>query len=127
MTLDVAAVHAVLTLDRWRPARPFGPAGVVIDSISDSPRSRARVIITDGPHDDPEVDWRHASMSRPLRNPDYDDLVLLKAAAWGDDGYAYQVFPARSEHVNIHEHALHLWGTPTGERLLPAFGANGSI
>jgi hypothetical protein len=125
--LDLAAVHAALGLNRWRKPRPFGPTGLVIDTVSDSQHGRARIIITDGPHDDPEVDWRHASISRPRRNPDYDDLVLLKAAAWGDDGYAYQVFPARSEHVNIHEHALHLWGTPDGARLLPAFGANGSI
>jgi hypothetical protein len=127
--LDPAAIHQALGAHRWQSAYPFGPAGFVFDTRSSHPSSRSRVIVSDGPAPDaPDgPDWRHASISRPNRDPDYDELVLLHRAVWGQDGYAYQVFAARSEHVNIHHHALHLWGTPDGARLLPAFGLNGSI
>jgi hypothetical protein len=125
--LNPRAIHVALGVDRWAVPHAFGPTGMVFDTISSRPTSRSRIIITDGetPHSD-EI-WRHASISRPLRDPDYEELAHLKLAVWGEDGYAYQVFAGAAEHVNIHEHALHLWGTPDGRRHLPAFGANGSI
>lgn len=49
------------------------------------------------------------------------------AAVWGESGWAYQCFAPAVDHVNIHEHALHLWGLLSGEPLLPNFGASGSI
>lgn len=52
--------------------------------------------------------WLHASISgRKL--PTYEDLSMLKRVWIGDDVTAYQVFPPRSQHVNIHENCLHLW------------------
>ena len=55
-----------------------------------------------------------------------DILADLHAAVFGA-GYAYQVFAPPSEHVNIHEFALHLWGRLDGRSALPEFGAGGSI
>jgi hypothetical protein len=37
------------------------------------------------------------------------------------------VFAPPSEHVNIHDHALHLWGRLDGARVLPDFGRFGTI
>jgi hypothetical protein len=109
----------------------FGPCGfrLVINGLKNRGRSVewepvGSVIVTQADHDDGE--WVHASIAR-RRMPDYADLVALKEATWGPDGYAYQVFPSRAEHVNIHERALHLWGRVGGSRVLPAFGQWGTI
>lgn len=61
----------------------------------------------------------HASMTRRGRVPSYDDLCRLHRAVWGDTGWSYQVFAPPAAHVNIHEHALHLWGRLDGEPLMP--------
>ena len=42
-------------------------------------------------------------------------------------GFAYQVFAPPTRHVNIHEHALHLWGRVDGKSITPDFGAFGTI
>jgi hypothetical protein len=42
-------------------------------------------------------------------------------------GWSYQVFAPPSQHVNIHEHALHLWGRVDGTNVLPSFGVLGTI
>lgn len=79
--------------------------------------------------DEPGADeWLHASIAREDRMPSYADLVALHKAVFGAR-YAYQVFAPPSAHVNIHEHALHLWGrVDDGDgRLLPDFGFAGTI
>lgn len=59
--------------------------------------------------------WLHASLSRRNRTPSYDDVHLVKRIFIGDLLSAYQVFPPRTEHVNIHEHCLHLWAPLDGD------------
>ena len=54
--------------------------------------------------------WLHASIAYPNRLPNYDDLCMLKVSVFGQEGIAYQVFEARSNHVNIHPNCLHLFG-----------------
>lgn len=76
-------------------------------------------------HDD-GVNWIHASISRGDHTPTYDDLKLLHHAVFGD-GWAYQVFAPPAEHINIHEHVLHLFGRADGQRALPDFGRHGTI
>ncbi|MBD3941972.1 hypothetical protein IF188_09720 [Microbacterium sp. NEAU-LLC] len=71
--------------------------------------------------------WVHASISHRDRMPAYEELALLHRAVWGDTGWSYQLFAPMSDHVNIAEHALHLWGRPDGRKLLPNFGAGGTI
>jgi len=70
--------------------------------------------------------WLHASIARRDRMPDYDDLVLLHHAAFGD-AWAYQCFAPPAAHINIHPRALHLWGRVDGEPAMPNFGALGTI
>lgn len=122
-----AAVHVdglhlrrSLGRDQWKPPEPFG-LGWRIDRRDGT----ARVIVDCADHFG--ADWRHASISRPDRLPDYDDLRLLHAAAFPPGGWAYQVFAPDTAHVNIHAHALHLWGMCDGRPALPNFGALGTI
>ncbi|WIE55392.1 hypothetical protein [Curtobacterium sp. MCBD17_003] len=123
MHLDRDAI--LRRLSKANIVRPFGPDGLLIDLVRDD----VRIIVTLGAAgpDDVAADLVHASISRPDRMPDYDDLVMLHHAVWGDAGYAYQVFVPRAEHVNIHATALHLWGLLDGSPELPRFGLNGSI
>jgi hypothetical protein len=53
--------------------------------------------------------WIHASMSHPHRLPSYDELKYLKRHFVGTARKAIQVFPAESEHVNLHPNCLHLF------------------
>lgn len=73
-----------------------------------------------------DVDYVHASVADQDQMPTYDDLCLLHRAVFGD-GYAYQVFAPREQHVNIHQYALHLWGRADGALVLPEFRSDGTI
>jgi len=121
--VDGLQLRRALGREHWSVPRPFGPAGWCIDRHDRA----ARVIVTCAPHHEDGVDWRHASISRPDRMPDYEDLVTLHRAAFGEEAWAYQVFAPAGEHVNIHAHALHLWGRCDGSPALPNFGALGTI
>lgn len=99
----------------WFPPEPFGPDGWRMFARD----GRASVITTTCDFDG--IEWHHASIARD-RMPTYDDLVTLHAAVWGRDGWAYQLFAPSTDHVNIHEHALHLWGRVDGQPVLPNFG-----
>jgi hypothetical protein len=122
ITLDPLAIRKSLGRKTWGVPIPFGPAGWQFDTTA--PRA-GRIIVTLGPPPFEDDDWLHASISRPTM-PTYQDLTQLHEAVWGH-GWAYQCFAPPSAHVNIHEHALHLYGRPDGQAVLPNFGALGSI
>lgn len=74
-----------------------------------------------------DQDWLHVSISRMDRLPDYADLKCAKEGIIGAERKAIQVFAAASEHINDHEHCLHLW-SPLGNDPLPDFTrGNGTI
>lgn len=79
---------------------------------------QSSVIVTCADHEGD--DWVHASVAHADTMPTYTDLKALHAAVFGN-GWAYQVFAAPSDHVNIHEYALHLWGRLDGKPVLPDF------
>jgi hypothetical protein len=120
--LDPLAVRRRLGRKSWGVPVPFGPAGWLLDTIAPN---EGRIIVTLGPPPTGDDDWLHASISRPTM-PTYEDLVALHAAVF-DDGWAYQCFAPRADHVNIHAHALHLYGLPDGAPVLPNFGEMGMI
>lgn len=60
--------------------------------------------------------WIHVSVSRPDRIPTWAELSKVKDEFIGEDREAYQVLAARSDHVNIHPHCLHLWAPLDGKR-----------
>lgn len=108
------AIRRSLGREAWGPPAPFGPDGWTLVR-----RDRTgSVIVTVADHDD--EDWIHASIARADSMPTYDDLKLLHRAVFGD-GWAYQIFAPSTEHVNIHQYALHLWGRLDGNPVLPNF------
>lgn len=117
-TVNGLRVRSILGRREWSVPEPFGPDGWQLTTTDG--RS---VIVTAAPHDGEE--WIHASIAGP-NMPSYEELALLHRAAFGD-GYAYQVFAPASDHINIHEHALHLWGRADGARVTPDFGRMGTI
>lgn len=72
--------------------------------------------------------WLHVSIAHPEKIPSYTELADVKRIFVGKDRQALQIFPAASEHVNIHPRALHLWCClePKGDGL-PHFGREGTI
>lgn len=66
--------------------------------------------------------WLHLSVSRSdsSKVPSYEDLVFVKKTFVGDDAYAYQVFPPKTKHVNLHPGVLHLWHCFDGH-VIPEF------
>jgi hypothetical protein len=109
-------LRQALGRELWKVPEDFGPDGWRLVAKDGT----ASVIVTVARHDGHE--WIHASIARVDRMPTYDDLVELHHAVWGETGFAYQVFAPRQEHVNIHEHALHLWGRLDGADVIPRFG-----
>lgn len=76
------------------------------------------IVVTPAIYDDQT--WIHASIAWNAEMPSYEDLKLLHRAVYGD-GWAYQVFAPPSDHVNIHNFALHLFGRADGKPALPDF------
>jgi hypothetical protein len=77
------------------------------------------VSVSDLPGDPTE--WVHASMRWRDRVPTYEQLTWLHEAVFGD-GWAYQLFTPRADHINIHEAVCHLWGRLDGKPVMPNFG-----
>jgi hypothetical protein len=135
LSVSPAGVRLRLALalpDRVSEPEPHGPAGFYLLlgwPIGRRLRKTGSVIVTQSDLPDaPGDEWLHASIARIDRMPSYDELASLHRAVFGAR-YAYQVFAPPCSHVNIHEHALHLWGrVDDGDgRLLPDFGAFGTI
>lgn len=107
-------IRRLLVRENWAAPVPFGPDGWRFDNFDDD----GSIIITCAEHKGD--DWVHASIAWRTHMPTYSDLKLLHRAVFGD-GWAYQVFAPESDHVNIHEHALHLFGRLDGKPALPDF------
>lgn len=103
-SFNVLNIRRVLGRDNWAAPRAFGPDGWSFVNFD----GKSTVVFTAGDSLD-GVEWVHASIAHADNMPAYSDLKLLHRAVYGD-GWAHQVFAPPSDHVNIHEHALHLWG-----------------
>ncbi len=114
MNLDALAIRKRLGRTAWSAPARWGPDGWRFSDRNDDGHIILSVADCEG------ADWVHASMSRVGRVPDYADLKHLHQAVFGD-GWAYHVFAPPSEHVNIHDHVLHLWGRLDGKPVLPDF------
>lgn len=120
--VDGLRVRRLLGRDQWGPPARFGPDGWQLVHAS----GKGSVIVSVAPQQDGN-EWIHASMAFPARVPTYDELKALHAAVFGN-GWAYQVFAPPSDHVSIHDYALHLWGRLDGKPGLPDFThGSGSI
>lgn len=120
--VDILQVRRVMGPKLWRPAKPYGDDGWILDNVA----ADQRVIVSF--HPESGQDWFHASMSNRHEGlPTYADMALLHRAVWGDTGWSYEIHAPVDSHVNIHPRALHLWGLVDGSPVLPNFGAAGSI
>jgi hypothetical protein len=124
--LDALKIRARLDRKVWGPPTPWGEAWMF------QARDGRCVIASYWPADidldgEFDCDWLHASISGAMGTmPSYEDLKLLHRAVFVE-GHAYQVFVPTTEHINLKENVLHLWGHADGSPALPNFGGFGSI
>jgi hypothetical protein len=100
-----------------------GPSG--FEFVLGQAKPQGSVIVSQAEFDG--VEWIHASLAWNNYTPNYQQLKILHESVFGPTRTAYQAFAATADHVNIHEHALHLWGRADGAPVLPNFGALGTI
>lgn len=123
-SINALAVRRSLNRDipRWGAPELFGPDGWRFVHSS----GRRSCIVTCAPDDD-GTEWLHASITGDGAVPSYEDLKAVHRAVFGA-GWSYQVFTPPADHVNIHPHALHLFGRLDGSPALPDFTrGSGSI
>lgn len=119
--VNILQIRRRMGVDLWRPSRPFGDDGWVMDNVG----SDQRIIVSyhgvlDGHH------WLHASISNRYEGlPSHDDMARLHRAVWGEAGWAYEIRAPIGSHINIHPRALHLWGRLDGQPALPDFAGGG--
>lgn len=121
-TVDPLRLRRLLGRRDYSIPQPFGPNGWKLHHL----HGDGSVVVSAAVHDD-NVEWIHASMARRDHVPSYDDLTRLHRAALPDNGWAYQVFAPPEQHINIHAHALHLWGRADGQAAMVDFGFLGTI
>lgn len=120
-SLNALNIRRLLGRSNWSTPTPFGPDGWKYLALDGS----GSVIVTVCDQDDGH-DWIHASVAWVDHMPTYADLKWLHAAVF--PGWAYQLFAPETDHVNIHEYALHLFGRLDGSPALPDFThGSGSI
>ena len=66
----------------------------------------------------PDGLWKHASISHPLRYPDWNEILDVRYTFFDTNNDVFQVLPPKSEYVNFHPNCFHLW-SPIGRRLTP--------
>ena len=54
------------------------------------------------------LDWEYAALTFKDRNPTYKEMSQFKDELWGMENIAIQVYPKRSEYVNIPKYTLSL-------------------
>lgn len=70
-----------------------------------------RVVFSNG------AGWEHLSVSRNNRTPSYEDLEWLKQQFWGPDVTVMQLHVPGRDHINCHDHCLHLWRPIVDEKM----------
>lgn len=71
--------------------------------------------------------WEHVSVhiaykhhGKPReRTPTWEEMDHVKRLFWEDTETVMQFHVPRAEHVNMHDHVLHLWRHPAHEPVLP--------
>lgn len=56
--------------------------------------------------------WEHVSVSLQNRNPNWDEMCLVKDLFFDDEEICIQYHPKKSEYVNLHKYCLHIWKPP---------------
>lgn len=54
--------------------------------------------------------WEHVSCSpNKPRCPYWDEMAFVKQLFWDEEDAVIQIHPPRSQHIDCHPYALHLW------------------
>lgn len=61
--------------------------------------------------------WEHVSVSRKSRCPSYEDMTRIKELFWDEEDCVMQLMVPKSEHVNFHPYALHMWRPINGQEI----------
>lgn len=73
--------------------------------------ARLHIIASDG------GGWDHVSVSLPTRCPTWDEMCWVKRLFFEPHEVVMQLHPAESDHINNHQHCLHLWRPQTQEEI----------
>jgi hypothetical protein len=63
--------------------------------------------------------WDHVSVSRRSRCPTWDEMSQIKSLFFRDEETAVQFHPAKADHINLHNHCLHLWRFQLAKPTMP--------
>ena len=88
----------------WGSTPAYGTVGAFFVM---GPTGARLKIISSGP--DEEYHWEHVSVSCEHRTPNWTEMSFVKDLFWREDEVVMQLHPAKSEYVNLHPYALHLW------------------
>lgn len=53
--------------------------------------------------------YDHVSIAPKRRTPTWEEMCKVKDMFFYDEEECYQVFPKKSEYVNLHKYCLHIW------------------
>lgn len=53
--------------------------------------------------------WEHVSVSTEHRCPRWEEMEFVRHLFWSEDETVIQFHVPAADHVNIHDHVLHLW------------------
>lgn len=53
--------------------------------------------------------WDHVSVSRKKRTPTWGEMEQIRDLFFKPEEVVMQLHVARSNHINVHPHCLHLW------------------
>ena len=53
--------------------------------------------------------WDHVSVSHKTRTPKWDEMEKIKRMFFEDNETAMQLHVSVANHINVHDHCLHLW------------------
>jgi hypothetical protein len=56
-----------------------------------------------------EHGWDHVSVSLPNRCPTWSEMDFIKRLFFKNNEVAFQLHPATSNHINVHNFCLHIW------------------
>lgn len=70
-----------------------------------------RIVCSDG------MGWDHVSVSRADRCPTWEEMEMVKRRFFKPTETVMQLHVPESDHINNHQHCLHLWRPQSNEEL----------
>lgn len=105
----------------WRSASPQPPTVEADGGAFERKRPRPTTAIVSWSRESDGLFWMHGSIAHPGAQPSYKEVAQFKEDFFGPHETCIQVFVPRSQHANIHPHALHLWCCVSDLYRLPDF------